>query len=65
LKDATPKQSSFGFVFTQRIGEQSAGVGPPGCFGIAQSLERICIRIQALDCGRERRAAFLRVEIPG
>jgi hypothetical protein len=65
LKDAISTQSSFVFVFTQCIGEQSAGVGPPGCFGIAQPLERICIRIQALDCRRERHAAFLRVEVPG
>ena len=34
LKDATPTQSSF-FVFAQRIGEQGAGVGPPGYAGIA------------------------------
>ena len=28
-------QSSFVFVFTQRIGEQSARVGPPRRVGIA------------------------------
>ncbi len=35
LKDGIPSRSSFVFVFTQHIGEQSAGVGSPGCFGIA------------------------------
>jgi hypothetical protein len=35
IEGAIPTQSSFIFVFTQRIGEQSAGIGPPGCFGIA------------------------------
>jgi hypothetical protein len=58
-------QSSFVFVFAQRIGEQSAGVGPPGCLGIAQSLERLWARIKALDCRRQRSATFRRIEVAG
>jgi len=65
LKGATPRQSSFLFVFAQCIGEQSAGVGPPGCFGIAQPLEGLRVRIQTLDCAGQRLAAFRRVEIAG
>jgi hypothetical protein len=52
LKDSTPTPSRFVSIFTQRIGEQSAGVGPPGCFRIPQPLERLWIRIEALDCLR-------------
>jgi hypothetical protein len=51
-------QSSFVFVFAQRIGEQSAGVGPPGCLGIAQPIERLRIRLEALDCRRQCGATF-------
>ena len=65
LKAASPTQSRFGVLFAQRIGEQGAGVGPPGCFRIAQPLERLWIRIEALDCLLQRRAAFRRVEVSG
>jgi hypothetical protein len=35
LKSAIPRQSSFFFIFNERIGQQSAGICPPGRFGIA------------------------------
>ena len=65
LKDATPGQSSFVFIFAQRIGEQRAGVGPPGYVGIPQPLERLRIRIETFDCAGQRLAAFRRVEVAG
>ena len=58
-------QSSFVFVFAQRIGEQSAGVGAPGCLGIAQPIQRLRIRLEALDCRRQGGATFRRVQVAG
>jgi hypothetical protein len=58
-----PKQSSF--VFTERIGEQSARIGPPRCFRIAQPLERHRAGIEAFDRAGQCRTAFRRIDVSG
>src|SRR5439155_24684314 len=63
LNDRGHAQSSF--VFPQCIGEEGARVGPPGCFGIAQSGERFRIGVETLDAGGQGSPAFRRVEIAG
>jgi hypothetical protein len=45
LKGAIPRQSSFVFIFNERIGQQSAGICPPGGVGIAQPFQCTRIRI--------------------
>jgi hypothetical protein len=60
-----PKQSSFVFVFTQRIGEQSARVGSPGCFWIAQPLERHRVGVEAFDRSGQGCTASRRVDVSG
>ena len=52
-------------VLAERIGEEAAGIGPPGGFRLSQPLERLGLGLEPLDRGRECLATCRRVEITG